>query len=363
VTTSVLAAPSVAIVSPTPLAFTFSSSTAPFGSRSSSPANGLKLTIPATPEHGPRTLTPVSPASSSSPTFSSPSSSVPPSPARQRAATMVGSLTRSPSPMPSSSDAAPMDATTPIAAPSFKRRKSTGGVQEPAETAGSSVGPIRRPKKGDEDYIKRPENAFILFRRKCVEDRVQAQEAEAAAATTADAEAAAPASKVKKARQADLSKMISQQWRTLSAEKRTYWENLAKERKREHEIAHPDYVYRPQRTKKANATKSNPKKGKGRADPEPEPAPESVSFVLPLPPSPTSRHGRSSSTPNAQRFGPTTQMIRLPVVQMPALPVSPLDPMAAHWPRTAEPPFDPAGMPFQPQQSFEVRPSTLSVML
>ncbi|KAH9991886.1 hypothetical protein BJV77DRAFT_906672, partial [Russula vinacea] len=33
----------------------------------------------------------------------------------------------------------------------------------------------RRPKKGDEDYIKRPENAFILFRRKCCEDRNLAQ--------------------------------------------------------------------------------------------------------------------------------------------------------------------------------------------
>ncbi|KAF8206938.1 hypothetical protein K438DRAFT_1464118, partial [Mycena galopus ATCC 62051] len=29
----------------------------------------------------------------------------------------------------------------------------------------------RRPKKGDDDYVKRPENAFILFRRKCCGDR------------------------------------------------------------------------------------------------------------------------------------------------------------------------------------------------
>ncbi|KAF9052016.1 hypothetical protein BJ165DRAFT_1331675, partial [Panaeolus papilionaceus] len=41
----------------------------------------------------------------------------------------------------------------------------------------------RRPKKGDEDYIKRPENAFILFRRKCCEDR---QAVEEGTATVAD---------------------------------------------------------------------------------------------------------------------------------------------------------------------------------
>ena len=34
----------------------------------------------------------------------------------------------------------------------------------------------RRPKKGDDDYIKRPENAFILFRRKKCEERQAAQE-------------------------------------------------------------------------------------------------------------------------------------------------------------------------------------------
>ncbi|KAH8101669.1 hypothetical protein DFH11DRAFT_1523470, partial [Phellopilus nigrolimitatus] len=36
-------------------------------------------------------------------------------------------------------------------------------------------------------------------------------------------------------RQADLSKMISQQWWSLSAEDRKYWDDLAKQRKKEHE--------------------------------------------------------------------------------------------------------------------------------
>ncbi|KAF9052301.1 hypothetical protein BDZ89DRAFT_936843, partial [Hymenopellis radicata] len=58
-----------------------------------------------------------------------------------------------------------------------------------------------RPKKGDEGYVKRPENAFILFRRKCCEDRQAAQEEAAVHGPT------------KKQRQADLSKTISQQWK------------------------------------------------------------------------------------------------------------------------------------------------------
>ncbi|KDQ31691.1 hypothetical protein PLEOSDRAFT_1017219, partial [Pleurotus ostreatus PC15] len=45
----------------------------------------------------------------------------------------------------------------------------------------------------------------------------------------------------------DLSKTISQQWRALAPEERMYWEELARERKREHERMYPGYVYRPQR--------------------------------------------------------------------------------------------------------------------
>jgi hypothetical protein len=100
--------------------------------------------------------------------------------------------------------------TTPSS--SHRRRRST--VSDISE---------RRPKKGDEDYIKRPENAFILFRRKCCEDRNLAQ----GAGEAGEGDGSAP----KKQRQADLSKTISQQWKGLSAEERQYWEDLAKEKK------------------------------------------------------------------------------------------------------------------------------------
>jgi hypothetical protein len=53
----------------------------------------------------------------------------------------------------------------------------------------------------------------------------------------------------KKQRQADLSKAIGQQWKSLTSEERHYWQELAKEKKKEHEEKYPDYVYRPRRSK------------------------------------------------------------------------------------------------------------------
>jgi hypothetical protein len=64
-----------------------------------------------------------------------------------------------PSPIPSS----PHTYANKSPSPSHKRRKSTSSARE-ASTE-------RRPKKGDADYVKRPENAFILFRRAACEER------------------------------------------------------------------------------------------------------------------------------------------------------------------------------------------------
>ncbi|KAF9496457.1 hypothetical protein BDN71DRAFT_1367629, partial [Pleurotus eryngii] len=80
----------------------------------------------------------------------------------------------------------------------------------------------------------RPENAFILFRRKCCEER------NACTSSTSSSTPSSPSQ-----RQADLSKTISQQWKALAPEERMYWEELAKEKKREHERMYPGYVYRP----------------------------------------------------------------------------------------------------------------------
>ncbi|KAK0472245.1 hypothetical protein IW261DRAFT_814611 [Armillaria novae-zelandiae] len=182
--------------------------------------------------------------------------------------------------------------------------------------ATSSPSPSRRPKKGDDDYIKRPENAFILFRRKCCEDRQDVA--------------------TKKQRQADLSKTISQQWKGLSAEERQYWEQLAKEKKKEHEQMYPNYVYRPQRTKKGSAGKKAGATGGRRESVDAE----YMSFVLPM-----RQHGRSSSAPSPY------QAIQIPNVYMsaPSCPTSPsLLPMISASRRSSDVGFD-----FQPAYSLQ----------
>lgn len=263
VTTDAPLTPEVTIVSPTPRAYTFPiTHDVPFASPSSSPFEPAQKLVCSTPP----------PIRAFSPTSS------------------IGSET-------SSLLSSPSTATSSQA--SHRRRRSTVSDNE------------RRPKKGDEDYIKRPENAFILFRRKCCEDRQQALE-------EGDEGASAP---VKKQRQADLSKTISQQWKGLSSEERQYWEELAKERKKEHEQMYPNYVYRPQRVKKS-------KKGKGKRDGEQE-AEDSISFVMPIP-SPTrssSRdrysHGHNRRAISAPTPPPMYQAIQLPTVYMPSCPPSP----------------------------------------
>ncbi|CAA7261245.1 unnamed protein product [Cyclocybe aegerita] len=219
VSTDAPAAPSLHIVSPTPRAFTFSTphnlTDSPYASPSSSPFEPDLRSFPQ-----PCTL-----SSSSSSMIATP-------PPHSYAVLRADSpFARAPSP--------------PTPAHNHKRRKSSC----------SSDVVERRPKKGDEDYIKRPENAFILFRRKCCEDRQQAQE------EAANADGGAGAGPTKKQRQADLSKTISQQWKSLSPEERQFWEQLAKDKKKEHESKYPNYVYRPQRAKdKDGKTKSNSKK-------------------------------------------------------------------------------------------------------
>jgi hypothetical protein len=190
----------------------------------------------------------------------------------------------------------------------------------------------RRPKKGDEDYIKRPENAFILFRRKCCEDRQQVQEETAAVAE----------GPTKKQRQADLSKTISQQWKSLSPGDRKYWEDLAKNKKHEHEKLYPNYVYRPQRARDKDGRTKNNKKAKKFDQNESA----SVSFVVPV----SRLHGRSASAPTP----PPYQSIQIPNVyhMTPSCPTSPsLLPMISR--RSAHP-----GHPDDAMSSFDYLPNS-----
>ncbi|KAG5735554.1 Repressor ROX1 [Termitomyces sp. T112] len=165
----------------------------------------------------------------------------------------------------------------------------------------------RRPRKGDEDYIKRPENAFILFRRKCCEDRQASEEGSVDGPT-------------KKQRQADLSKTISQQWKGLSTEERQYWENLAKEKKKEHEALYPNYVYRPQRARDKDG-RPKPRKSRRRGSDDDADTDSSLSFIVPVLPPHQRHHGRSASAPTP----PPYQSIQVPSVyhMTPSCPTSP----------------------------------------
>lgn len=180
---------------------------------------------------------------------------------------------------------------------SHKRRKSSC----------SDVPEQRRPKKGDEDYVKRPENAFILFRRQCCEDRLAEEQ---------KAEKATDAKPARKQRQADLSKTISQQWKALAPEEKAKWEALAKERKKEHEEQYPNYVYRPQRNKERERARRAGRTSEDDSE-------GNIQFLMPwpAPTSPSSRHGRSASAPTPPPQGYAT--IQLPNLYMPSCPASP----------------------------------------
>lgn len=270
--------PTVTIISPTPRAFQFPiNANDPYASPSSSPfepdLKALSFTPPLT-----RQLSPTSSINSDSSSLPSPTSTIHLSPQHTRQ-------------------------TQPPALP--KRRKSLGA--DPVE---------RRPRKGDEDYVKRPENAFILFRRKCCEERNGGDGPE-----DGQGGSAAP---IKKQRQADLSKLISQQWKGLSQDERQRWENLAKEKKKEHEQMYPNYVYRPQRSKASKG-----KKSKGRrtlTESEQDTDPDTYSCLLPVsvPSSssfPSNRQGRARSAPTPPL---TYQTIHIPTVHMPSCPPSPM---------------------------------------
>jgi hypothetical protein len=178
----------------------------------------------------------------------------------------------------------------PAPAPRPRRRRSTAAdIHE------------RRPKKGDEDYIKRPENAFILFRRKCVEDRNAGL-----AAAAEDRAAPLP----KRQRQADLSKTISAQWKSLPVDEKQYWEDLAKERKKAHAEQYPGYVYRPVRVKKSQSPSKG--KGKGKAAPSEDEGTDDDALKFTLPVQPPRRTGvRAGSAPTPP---PLLQHIVLPAL-------------------------------------------------
>lgn len=301
VTTDALQPPTLAIISPTPRTFTFPPTHNLADSSHISPSHSpfeldqinalpfhlqciLSSVMTASPQQFQRTLSPV---------------------------------------MESPISASPISA-SPSQIKTHHRRKSS--------TSSTSSDEERRPRKGDSDYIKRPENAFILFRRKCCEDRQAAASEDIHDGRT------------KKERQADLSKTISQKWRCLTTAERRVWEDMAKARKKEHEAMYPDYVYRPQRSKDKAKGKKNDK-----ADPKGDEASLDVGFILPTPSEPK---GRSASAPTPSPY----QAIVLPGVYQaaPSCPTSPsLLPMITQYAaQTGQPENCANDFDFLPDENF-----------
>ncbi|KAL0581369.1 hypothetical protein V5O48_000633 [Marasmius crinis-equi] len=100
-----------------------------------------------------------------------------------------------------------------------------------------------RTKKGSEDHVPRPPNAFILFRSWLWECQKQNP-------TERD--------------HREISRMAGVKWNRLSSEEKDYWRKRAYQVKIAHKVAHPEYRYAPNarrkpRVQKKKAPRSNQK--------------------------------------------------------------------------------------------------------
>jgi hypothetical protein len=103
-----------------------------------------------------------------------------------------------------------------------------------------------KAKRSDPSYIPRPENAFMLFRKATVA-AIREQ-------TSIEQRQSNPTlSKVNHHRQADMSKIVSQRWRSLTKDERAVWDERAAAIKCEHAEKYPGYQYHP-----GNRTASQP---------------------------------------------------------------------------------------------------------
>ena len=102
-----------------------------------------------------------------------------------------------------------------------------------------------RPKKSGGDDIKLPEDAFIVFCRQCHEERQLTQKEVATSAGGCP---------TKKWHRADLSEATNQQWKALTPDEQLYFEELRREKKKEHEQMCPNCVYGLQRSSRQGTT-------------------------------------------------------------------------------------------------------------
>ncbi|GAA5871810.1 hypothetical protein JCM3774_000305 [Rhodotorula dairenensis] len=100
----------------------------------------------------------------------------------------------------------------------------------------------------DPGYIKRPPNAFILFRSHCCAPERKGEDAQKPDPPgTAHARHLAS---LQLSNSQHVSVIVSQVWKSLSADERAYWEEKARLAKEEHRRLHPDYRFSPKQRPK-----------------------------------------------------------------------------------------------------------------
>ncbi|GAA5853429.1 hypothetical protein JCM8547_002454 [Rhodosporidiobolus lusitaniae] len=122
--------------------------------------------------------------------------------------------------------------------PSFPTANSpfVSGPASPGKTGKSHA------RKTAPGHIKRPPNAFILFRSHCCQTGADAEPTGLEPPGTVQARQLA-ALEINNSQH--ISIVVSQVWKGLSPEGRAYWQEKAAEAKAEHARLHPDYRYRP----------------------------------------------------------------------------------------------------------------------
>ncbi|BGO93120.1 slightly ste11-like protein [Rhodotorula toruloides] len=109
-------------------------------------------------------------------------------------------------------------------------------------------------RKLEPGHIKRPPNAFILFRSHCCQPDSSSSLDPSKPEPPGTAHARHLAS-LEINNSQHISVIVSQVWKGLSAKDKSYWEDKARIAKEEHQRLHPDYKYRPQQRMRDSAGK------------------------------------------------------------------------------------------------------------
>lgn len=160
------------------------------------------------------------------------------------AADLYGSSIESRAPSPPSSCDISRSATTDVSPYVVGTRPRTGKDGKPTKS---------HTRKLDPGYIKRPPNAFILFRSHCCAPELKGDKpAELEPPGTVHARHLAS---LQLNNSQHVSVIVSQVWKSLPAEDKAYWEEKARLAKEEHQRLHPEYRYRPKQRAKEGRRK------------------------------------------------------------------------------------------------------------